>query len=94
MGKIHHGQHAEDQRQTNRQQGVHRPEGDARHQLQHEQGRGDVKHGAFSFSRQALWPSSVQLRKLASLGFSIPTTLKTSFLSFMPLDCDSTMMTD
>ena len=46
MGKVHHGEHAKNQRQTDRQQRVHRAQRNAGHQLQGQQLGRDFKHAA------------------------------------------------
>jgi len=97
MGEVDYRQHAEDERQPNGEQGVNRPQRNAGDELQPEQLGCEFNHDQARPSRsrdQPLCPSSLQDRKFDSLGASILATEKTSFLSFIPLDLDSTMMID
>src|SRR5262249_21444965 len=110
MGKIDHGQHAENQGKTDRKQHINRAEREPGEQLQcneveaqtghvkpsmriaKERERAELAHPRFR--HQALWPSSSQLRRLASLGSSVEMISNTSASFFMSFDFDLMTSTD
>ena len=99
MGEVDHRQHAEDQRKAYGKQRIYRAERDPGHQLHGKQLGCYFTHESsprtyYGYQVVTLWPNSSHVRSSCSFGFSIASTLNTSFLSFMFLDFDSTMITD